>query len=104
MKESFEVTTHNYESDRKLMESILAEVELGLHESNIFELSEPSNYLGWTFFTISVDTIFIVRMIEVYESCKNAKGWTHYEKFENWLNDRMRREGSKATVKVIPQS
>ncbi|MEM2759600.1 MAG: hypothetical protein QXU32_08605 [Nitrososphaerales archaeon] len=101
VREIFEITTQNYEADRKLVENIMADVEWGLHERSGLQVSEPSTYFGWKFFTISIEISFIVKMATLYESFKNAKGWTHYEKFENWLNDQLRQAGSKGTVKVV---
>jgi hypothetical protein len=102
VRETFEVTTQNYESDRCLVENIIAGVEWGLHEKSGLEIGEPSTYFGWKFFTVSVDIPFILKMTEFYQSFKDAKGWTHYEKFENWLNDTLKGAGSKAKVKVVP--
>lgn len=100
-KETFEVSTLNYESDRKLIESIIAKVEWGMHDKSSLEIGEPSRYLGWTFFTVSLDVAFIVKMAEVYESLMHAEGWTHYEKFESWLNAKLGEAGSKARVKTV---
>ena len=102
-KETFEISTLDYESDRKRIESIIAEVEWGLHGKSALEIGEPSKYLGWTFFKISLDIDFIVKMAEVYESFMSAKGWTHYEKFENWLNTKLDEVGSKAKVKTVSE-
>jgi len=38
----------------------------------------------------------------VLSKFQGCKGWAHYEKFENWLNDTLKRTGSKAKVKVVP--
>lgn len=100
-KQAFEVSTLNYESDRRVIEKIIADVEWGLHDKSELEIGEPSNYFGWKFFTISLDIPFIVKMAEFYESFKQAKGWTHYEKFENWLNAKLAEAGSKAQVKTV---
>lgn len=100
VRETFEITTRNYNLDRKLVEDIIAKVERGLHEKSDLEVGEPSNYFGWTFFTISIDIPFIVKMMDLYETFRNARGWTHYEKFESWLNDRLKESGSQANVKT----
>ena len=43
-------------------------------------------------------------MAEVYESLMHAEGWTHYEKFEDWLNAKLGEAGSKARIKtVVPE-
>ena len=75
--QTFEVITLNYESDRKIIESIITKVEWGLHYKSALEIGEPSKYFGWTFFTVSIDVAFIPKMAEVYESFLHAKGWTH---------------------------
>lgn len=100
MRETFEVTTQNYDKDRRLIENIIAEVEWGIHGRSDLEVGEPSKLFGWTFFTVSLDVEFLVKMVDLYESFRNAKGWTHYEKFENWLNERLKKAGSKASVKA----
>ena len=103
-KETFEISTPNYESDRKIIESIITNVEWGLHDKSALEIGEPSRYFGWTFFTVSIDVAFIAKMTEVYESFMQTKGWTYYEKFENWLNTKLDEAGSKAQVKtVVPE-
>ncbi len=104
MRETFEVTTRNYDADRKLIENTIASVEWGLHDKSNLEVSDPSNLFGWTFFTVTLDIPFIVKMIDVYEGFRNARGWTHYEKFESWLNDSLKEAGSNAKVKAtIPK-
>ena len=54
-RQTFEVSTLNYESDRKIIESIIEKVEWGLHDKSALEIGEPSKYFGWTFFTVSID-------------------------------------------------
>ncbi len=103
MRETFEISTLDYESDRRLIESIIAQVEWGLHDKSSLEIGEPSRYLGWTFFKISLDVAFIVKMAEVYGGLMNAEGWTHYEKFENWLKAKLDEAGSKAKVKTVSE-
>jgi len=100
-KQTFEVSALNYESDRKIIESIIAQVEWGLHDKSALEIGEPSKYLGWTFFTVSIDVAFIAKMAEVYASFLHAEGWTYYEKFENWLNAKLDEASSKACVKTV---
>ena len=100
-KETFEVSTLNYESDKKIIEDIIKKVEWGLHDKSALEISEPSKYFGWTFFTVSIDVAFIAKMAEIYESFIHAEGWTHYEKFETWLNTKLDEAGSKARVKTV---
>ena len=102
-KQTFEISTLDYESDREQIESIIAKVEWGLHDKSGLEIGEPSKYVGWTFFTISVDVAFIAKMAEVYESFLNVEGWTHYEKFESWLSSRLVESGSKARVKAVSE-
>lgn len=99
-KQAFEISTLNYESDRRIIENIIKKVEWGLHDKSGLEISEPSKYLGWTFFTISIDVKFIAKMAEVYESLLHAKGWVYYEKFEDWLNAKLDEAGSKARAKT----
>lgn len=101
MRDRFEISTLDYESDRRRIESVIASVERGLHDKSSLEIGEPSKYLGWTFFTISLNTDFMVKMAEVYEGFMNAEGWTHYEKFENWLKAKLDEAGSKAQVKTV---
>ncbi|MGH9921849.1 MAG: hypothetical protein ACRD38_03770 [Nitrososphaerales archaeon] len=103
MRETFEISTLDYESDRRLIESIIAQVEWGLHDKSSLEIGEPSRYLGWTFFKISLDVAFIVKMAEVYGGLMNAEGWTHYEKFENWLKAKLDEVGSEARVKTVSE-
>ena len=103
MREKFEISTLDYESDRRRIENIIAKVEWGLHDKSSLEIGEPSKYIGWTFFTISLDVAFIVKMAEVYEGLMNAEGWTHYEKFENWLKAKLDEAGSKAKVKTVSE-
>ena len=103
MRETFEIITLDYELDRKRIETIIAKVEWGLHDKSSLEIGEPSRYLGWTFFKISLDVAFIVKMAEVYEGLMNAEGWTHYEKFENWLKAKLDETGSKAKVKTVSE-
>lgn len=103
MREIFEISTLDYESDRRLIENIMAQVERGLHDKSSLEIGEPSKYLGWTFFKISLDVAFIVKMAEVYKGLMNAEGWTHYEKFENWLKAKLDEAGSKAKVKTVSE-
>lgn len=100
---AFEVSTLDYEEDRKRIEKIIADIEWGLHEENIFEVGEPSRYFGWAFFTVSVNEVFLSKMAEVYGSFTNAKGWTYYEKFENWLRAKLGGAGSGAKVQAVPQ-
>jgi phage FluMu gp28-like protein len=100
-RQTFEVTTLNYETDRKIIESIITQVEWGLHDKSALEIGEPSKYMGWTFFTVSIDVAFIAKMTEVYASFLNAEGWTYYEKFENWLNAKLDEVGSKARIKTV---
>jgi hypothetical protein len=102
-KQSFEISTLDYESDRKEIESIIAKAEWGLHDKSRLEIGEPSKYLGWTFFTVSVDVAFIAKMAEVYDSFLNVEGWAHYEKFESWLNARLHDVCSKARVKAVSE-
>jgi hypothetical protein len=104
VRETFEVITLNYDADKKLIENIIVNVEWGLHDKSDLEVSDPSNLFGWTFFTITLDVQFIVKMVDLYEGFRNARGWTHYEKFESWLNDRLKEAGSQAKVKAtIPK-
>ena len=103
MRETFEISTLDYELDRRRIESIIAKVERGLHYKSSLEIGEPSKYIGWTFFTISLDVAFIVKMAEMYEGLMNAEGWTHYEKFENWLKAKLDEAGSKAKVKTMSE-
>jgi len=100
-KQTFEISTLNYESDRKIIESIIEKVEWGLHDKSALEIGEPSKYFGWTFFTVSIDIAFIAKMAEVYESFLHAKGWAYYEKFEDWINTKLDEAGSKARVKTV---
>jgi hypothetical protein len=95
LRETFEISTLDYEYDKKLIESMISKVEWGLHDTSSLEIGEPSKYIGWTFFTISLDVAFIVKMAEVYEGLMNAEGWTHYEKFENWLKAKLDETGSR---------
>ncbi len=103
MRETFEISTLDYDLDRRRIESIIAKVEWGLHDKSSLEIGEPSRYLGWTFFKISLDVAFIVKMAEVYEGLMNAEGWTHYEKFENWLKANLDEAGSKAKIKTVSE-
>lgn len=103
MRETFEIITLDYESDRRLVENMVAKVECGLHDKSSLEIGEPSKYLGWTFFKISLDVAFIVKMAEFYQGLMNAEGWTHYEKFENWLKAQLDEAGSKAKVKTVSE-
>ena len=100
-KQTFEISTLNYESDRKIIESIIEKVEWGLHDKSALEIGEPSKYFGWTFFTVSIDVAFIAKMAEVYESFLHAKGWAYYEKFEDWINTKLDEADSKARVKTV---
>lgn len=90
----------DYDSDSRLIKQVISDVEWGLHDKSNLEIGEPSKYLGWTFFTVSLDVPFILKMMDLYSSFRDAKGWTHYEKFETWLNDRIKEADSQANVKA----
>ncbi len=100
-RQVFEIITLDYESDRRKIVEIIARAEWGVHDKSGLEVGEPSRYMGWTFFTVTMDVTFIAKMADVYESFMHAMGWTFYEKFEDWLRTKLNEAGSKARVKTL---
>jgi hypothetical protein len=102
-KQVFEVSTLDYERDKRLVEDLMGRLQWSLHEENMVEIGEPSEYMGWMFFTVSIDELLMGRMAAVYESFLHAKGNTYYEKFEEWLKGKLVEAGSKARVKTLSE-
>ena len=97
-----EISSGNYDQDigkvRLAMNKISALCRLG----GSFEISEPENRLGWTFFKILIqEDLFSGINVKFNDMIIKYAGKKDTEKFQKFMTDYFEHSGCKLNIKLI---
>lgn len=98
----FEIATTKYEEDRKLVSSIMEELQSLCGVSDGFLFSESVEKFGWTFFKVLFKSEFISGMQEKLGSqIARCKGKKPDEKFTEFVTKFFESKNCKVRMKII---
>ena len=102
MKTTFEVSTTNYDKDKKLLVESLDYLQTNFQVNDSYQISEPMSRFGWTFFKLWIKPALQSSIEkEFLNMIKKAKGDKFQEKFTNFLSDFFESSGCKVKLKLI---
>ena len=98
----FEIATTKYEEDRKLVSSIMEELQSLCGVSGGFLFSEPVEKFGWTFFKVLFKGELISGMQEkLGGQIAHSKGKKPDEKFTEFVTKFFESKNYKVRMKII---
>lgn len=98
----FEVATTNYENDRKLVSSVMEELQSLCGVTDGFLLSNPIEKFGWAFFKILFKGELLSGMQEkLPDQIMNSKGKKPEEKFTEFITKFFEFRNCKAKMKLV---
>ena len=98
----FEVATTNYENDRKLVSSVMEELQSLCGVTDGFLLSNPIEKFGWAFFKILFKGELLSGMQEkLADQIMNSKGTKSEEKFTEFIIKFFKSRNCKAKMKLV---
>lgn len=96
----FQLSTRNYEKEITIISNALKELEKECNVTNGYELGEPSNMAGWTFFNLKISPEMHL-VIETSGMMEGALGYRIGEQIKNFLGHYFELRGSQIRIKQI---
>lgn len=98
----FEVATTNYENDRKLVSSVMEELQSLCGVTDGFLLSNTIEKFGWAFFKILFKGELLLGMQqELADQIMNSKGKKPDEKFTEFITKFFESRNCKVKMKLV---
>lgn len=98
---SFQVSTHDYDTDVVLVKKAMSQMESLLGEYGGYVLGEPSSRMGWTFFTLSLGLTMQDKMESKFSDMIQRYTWEKPEvKLAMFINDYLKSRGCNTKVKL----
>lgn len=98
----FEIATTNYESDRKLVSSIMEDLQSLCGVVDGFLLSNPVEKFGWTFFKILFKGELLSGMQQkLADKIMISKGKKPEEKFTDFITKLFESKNCKVRMKLV---
>ena len=102
MKIVYEVSTTNYEDDKKLLIEALEHLQTNFQVDDGYQLSKPLSRFGWTFFKLWLKPTLQYTIEKKFsDMIEKAKGDKPQEKFTNFIIDFFESRGCKIKLKLI---
>ena len=100
MQPLFQLSTRSYEDEIPLVKKALNDLEEICKLKNSYEIGEPFQKAGWTFFTIQISSE-MVHIIEKTGMLEGAIGFRIPEQLKNFLGHFLESHGSQVRIDKI---
>ena len=104
MKIIFELSSTNYEKDKKKLMKALDDLEKLLEIQDGYLLSEPVSRFGWTFFKLLIKPDLFLKIDKKFsDMIQKTEGRKPNEKFTNFMSDFFSSRECNAKLKLIKE-
>jgi hypothetical protein len=82
----------NFEKERQKIMEFIGELEWGVHIRSKCECSSNGTAMGWDFFQIFFDSIFIEKLIDIYPDIEKEEGHMIEQQFVFWFEKQLKKK------------
>jgi hypothetical protein len=82
----------NFEKERQKIMEFIGELEWGVHTRSKCECSSNGTAMGWDFFQIFFDSIFIEKLIDIYPDIEKEEGHMIEQQFVFWFEKQLKKK------------
>jgi len=100
MKPLFQLSTRRYDEELSLVKKAMDDLENNCKVNNGFQIKEPFEKAGWTFFNLELSTK-MASAIENSGMMKNAAGFRISEQLKNFLGHFLESKGSNVRITKV---
>jgi len=100
MKALFQLSTRRYDEEIGPVKKAMIDLQRICKVKNAYEIGEPFSKVGWTFFTIQINSE-MVAVIEKTGMLEGALGYRIAEQLKNFLGHFLESKGSQVRIEKI---
>jgi hypothetical protein len=82
----------NFEKERQKIMEFIGELEWGAHIRSKCECSSTGTAMGWDFFQIFFDSIFIEKLLDIYPDIEKEEGHMIEQQFAFWFEKQLKKK------------
>jgi len=98
----FEISSTNYEKDKRFLIDALDDLKKRFSVEDGYEISKPVSRFGWTFFKLWLKPILLSTIEEKFSDMINkSKGHKEQEKLTNFLSDFFKSRNCNVKLKLV---